>query len=260
VKRRRLDQKGFTLPEVVVVLGLTALFTGLIMYFGMSYWRYGYLLQEDLDTLVTRLDAQDFLRDHISTASGLITQNGLPDPNAENPDPMIAGDEYWVPIHAVPTTFNTGGTGTTPVLYYKRFSVDPSGAHIMNGTQPYEDEYVLYLNNPTKQLLVRTIANPGATNNKALTSCPPDIASASCPADKVVASDLAALTLGYFSRSGNPVDWTSIFDPINNEYIGPDYPSVEVAEFTLDLAKKPVFQKTDATQNRTVIRIALRNT
>jgi prepilin-type N-terminal cleavage/methylation domain-containing protein len=256
----RKDQAGFTLPELVVVLGVTALFVSLILYFGISYWRYGLTLASDSDTLVTRLNIQDYLREQVGTSAGLINQNSLPDNTALNPDTTIPGDNYWQKIHATTQTYTATGSGTTPLLYYKRFSVNTSNTYIMNGSQPYEDEFILYLDNANKQVLVRSIANTGAPSNKLVTSCAPAAATTACPADKVIATDISSITTRYFSRSGNIVDWTSVYDPLIGQYIGPDFPNAEVAEFTIKLAQRPGLEKTKTTQNTTVVRIALRNT
>lgn len=258
---KKISEKGFTLPEIVIVLVLSSLFSGLILFFGFSFWRYGYILEADLDTFVTRLNAGDFLRESFSSSSGLVIQNGIPDPNTSNPDPADTTNNYWVPLHAIPGNTSVGAPGTTtPLAYYKRFSVNTNGSVIMNGAQPYEDEYILYLNGTTKQLLLRTLAHPSATSNRLKTSCPSASASVSCPADKVIADNINSVDLRYFSKSGNLINYTSIFDSSTNTYIGPDFPSVEVIEFNIHIAKKPIFQKTNATLNDTVIRIALRNT
>jgi prepilin-type N-terminal cleavage/methylation domain-containing protein len=252
-------QAGYTIPELLVALVLSGLFVGLILNFTISYWRYGYLLDADLDTLITRLNAGDLLRDSISTSSGLIVQNSISDVNAANVDPGNPG--YWISIHAIPGNKPIGANGTTtPLVYYRRLSTNSSGAIIMNGVQPYEDEYVLYLDGTTKKMMLRSLANPAASGNKLKTSCPPASATASCPADKVVSSDLASVDTRYFSRTGNLIDYTSITDPVSGQYIGPDFTVVEVMELTLNLTKKPIFQQTNATQNSTIIRIALRNT
>ena len=129
----------------------------------------------------------------------------------------------------------------------------------MNGVQPYEDEYVLYLNGTTKQLLLRTLANSSASGNRAITSCPAAVATTSCPADKIIASDLGSVDIRYFSRSGGTIDWTSIFDSATNTYVGPDEPAVEVLELTLNISTKAVFQTSNTTTSSTVICIALRN-
>ncbi|MBX4201981.1 hypothetical protein KW803_03795, partial [Candidatus Saccharibacteria bacterium] len=186
----------------------------LILFFFISYWRDGYLLQADLDTLTTRLNAGDILREEIGTSTGLIMQNGLPDANANVPDPGDASNQYWLVIHAIPGNKSVGITGTyTPLVYFKRYSLNASGQYIMNGTQPYEDEYVLYLDGSGKSLKQRSIANPNATGDKLKTSCPTSLASPSCPADKTIADDLASIDMRYFSRTGNLIDYTSIYDP-----------------------------------------------
>lgn len=252
------NEHGFTLVELVSVLAVSGLFLALIMYFGISYWRYSTLLDADLSSFVSRLNSQDFVRESIGTSDGLISQNSIPDANANNPDPT-AGSNYWVVQHAVPGTTTLGTSGTTPILYYRRFSVNTSNAIVMNGTQPYEDEYVLYVNSATKQLLLRTLANPSVTNNKVTTSCPATLATASCPADKVIMESLSTINMTYYSRSGNTIDYQSSTDPLTGAFTGPDFPAVEALQFTFHVSKKPLFQKTNATVNDTVVRIALRN-
>lgn len=255
------NQSGFTIPELLTVLAVTTIFTSLILFFGVSFWRYGYLLESDLDTLVTRLNAGDFLRESFNGSSGLIIQNSITDSHSNKPDPAIASNLYWLPLHAIPGNKPIGGSGTyTPLLYYRRYSISTTGTFIMNGVQPYEDEYVLYMNGTTKQLMQRILVNPSATNNKVKTSCPAGYVTASCPADKVIANDIASIDLRYFSKSGNLINYTSSFDTVTNTYTGPDYTAVEVVELNLHLTQKPIFQKTNATVNDTVIRIALRNT
>lgn len=253
------NQSGFTLSELLIVMLVTGFFVTLLMYFTFSYWRYTYLLEADQATLSTRLNAGDILREQLGTSSGLITQNSLPDINRHNPDPADATNQYWEVIHAIPGNKTASVGSTTPIVYFKRFSSNASGAHIMNGVQPYEDEYILYIDGTKKQLLLRSLANASATGNRLKTSCPPAIATSACPADKVIAGEFSSVDMRYFSRTGNLIDWTSIFDPDTNTYIGPDFTSVDVIELKLNLTKKPIFQKTNATINSTIIRVALRN-
>jgi prepilin-type N-terminal cleavage/methylation domain-containing protein len=247
------DESGFTLPELISVLAVSAIFVALILYFGISYWRYSALLESDLDTFVSRLNAQDIIREFVGTSDGLITQNSIQDAHANNPDP-VAGANYWVTIHAVPGTLSAASGSTTPVLYFRRLSINTSNAIIMNGTQPYEDEYVLYLNGTTRQLLLRTLANSSATDNKAKTSCPAAIATTACPADKIVLENVASLDATYYSRSGSTLSYDSTLGT-------PDFPLVEALQYTFHITKKTLFQtSSSSTVNNTVVRIALRNT
>ncbi len=73
-----INSNGFTIPELLVVIVLTTIFTTLIMTFTIGYWRYGYLLQADLDTLSTRLNAGDYLRDAVGNSTGYAVLNDEP--------------------------------------------------------------------------------------------------------------------------------------------------------------------------------------
>lgn len=255
------NEQGFTLVELISVMVVSSIFAGLIFIFTFNFWQYSYLLQADEETLSNRLSASDFMRESFGTSNGLIIQNSIPDPNAHNPDPLIATDDYWVPIHAIPGNKPVGAFGTTtPLVYYRRHSVDTNNNIIFNGTQPFDDEYVLYMDGTSKRLLLRSLANPSASGNRLKTSCPPAAATPTCPADKIIMEDLASTDMKYFSRSGNLVDYTSIVDPATGAYAGPDFPVVDVIQFTLNISRKPIFQKTNATQSSTIIRVALRNT
>lgn len=261
LRNLRVVEAGFTLPEMITVLVVTGVFSSLILFFAFSYWRYGALLEADMDTFVTRLNAGDVLRELVSSSTGMTIQNGLPDPNPLVSDPANATGNYWVPIHAIPGSRPIGGPGTyTPLSYFKRMSFNNANQPIMNGQYPYEDEYILYLDGTTKQLKLRSLANTAAPGNKLLTSCPAAIASSTCPPDRVIAADIESVDLRFFSRTGNLIDYTAAYDPDTDEYIGPDYPAVEVMEYKITLTKKPFLQTTDATRTSTIIRIALRNT
>jgi len=253
-------QRGITIVELIVVMLLTSFFVTLIAQFTIGFWRDGFLEEADLDTFNTRLTAGDIIRDSVGTSQGMIMQNSIADPNPMNADPTDVSGTHWIAIHAIPGTTNIPASGSTaPLVYYRRPAQATNGTYIMNGTVPYEDEYVLYLDGTTKSLMMRTLANSFADGNRLKTSCPPSIATTSCPADKTVATDLSSVTMRYFSRTGNTIDWTSITDPNTGSYIGPDFTAVEVAEFTLNITKKPYLQTTNATVNSTIIRVALRN-
>jgi len=251
-------QAGLTLVEMLIAITLTALLAGIVMQFAFGYWHFAYRSEADQEAMVERLNASDFLRESLGTSSGLIIQNSIPDAHTAVVDPGQPSGQYWVITHAVPG-LKSSSTTDVPLLYYKRFSFNSSNNVIMNGVNPYEDEYILYLDGPSKELRVRTLANASASGNKANTTCPPQSASSSCPADRVLIHDITGIDLRYFSRAGNTIDFTSSTDPLTGEYNGPDFPAVEVAELTLQLAKQPLFQSSQTTKSSTIIRIALRN-
>lgn len=254
------NEGGFTLPELIVVITLTAFLATVIFAFSINYWAYGYKLEANLDTLGTRLNVSDYIRESVGTSTGLIIQNSLPDDHPAVVDPAFASGKYWLPIHAVPGNKPIGSNGTyTPLLYYQRPSFNTTGGYIMNGTQPFTDEYVLFLNGTNKTLVLRMISNTNATNNRLKTTCPSGYVTSSCPADKVLATDISSVDLRYFSRTGVTIDHNSIFDTNTNTYIGPDFTAVEVVEIKLNLSKKAKLQGGRSENSSTVIRIALRN-
>ncbi|HEX5743953.1 MAG TPA: hypothetical protein VFX84_00670 [Candidatus Saccharimonadales bacterium] len=258
--RLRADENGLTIVELLAVIIAGSIIMGVVTAFALNLWTNTAVLESDENTFVSRLNAGDYLRDAINSAAGLINQNNLPDDNAGDPEPSDPSGNHWRIIHAVPGAINIGGAGTiTPVIYFNRPSIDTSKDVILNGSVPYQDDVILYMDGNTKQLLARVIANPYAPGNRAKTTCPASVASQSCPADTVVAENVSAVDLRYFSRSGNTIDYTSITDPNTGEYIGPDFPSVEVVEFKLKLFKKAQLHSGADTSNQTVIRVALRN-
>jgi hypothetical protein len=258
--RARLDESGLTIVELLAVIITSSIIVTTVTAFALNFWTNIAIVQSDEDTLVSRLNAGDYLRDAINSAAGLINQNDLADAHTGNADPADASHTHWIPIHAVPGTISMGVPGTiTPLIYFNRPSIDTSKNIIMNGTVPYQDDVILYMNGTTKQLLGRVIANPYATNNRAKTTCPPALATPSCPQDTVIANNVSGVGMRYFSRSGNTIDYTSIVDPNTGAYIGPDFPSVEVVEFTLKLFKKAQLHNGVDTINQAVIRVALRN-
>jgi prepilin-type N-terminal cleavage/methylation domain-containing protein len=255
-----VDERGVTIVELLVVIAVSSVLMGIMSGFALNYWSNSVTLSNDQSTLVSRLNAGDYLREALNASSGLIDQNDLPDAHTLNADPSDITGTHWVVIHAIPGTIAVGASNTyTPVFYFNRPSIDTSKNVILNGAIPYEDDVVIYMNGTTKQLLARTIANPYAPNNGTLTSCPPSVATTSCPADTVISDDVSSVTMRYFTRSGNPVDYTSIIDPLTGLYIGPDFPSVEIVELTLNIAKKAQLHNAINTTNSTVIRVALRN-
>jgi type II secretory pathway pseudopilin PulG len=256
----RQDQRGITIIELLTVIVMTGFFTTLLTTFTLSYWRYGYLQEADLDTLGTRLNAGDIIRESVGTSSGLVMQNSIADAHTLNADTTDVSGTHWTPIHAIPGSVAMPAKGSTlPLVYYRRPSTSTTGTYIMNGSNPYEDEYVMYLDGTTKSLMMRSLANTAATGNRLKTSCPLSAATALCPADKTIARDLSSIDMRYFSRTGNAINYTSITDPATGGYAGPDFTAVEVVEFNLNLVKKSELQKTNATQNSTIIRVALRN-
>jgi prepilin-type N-terminal cleavage/methylation domain-containing protein len=256
----RAAEKGFTLVELLVVIVLTVAFSTIVLSFMIDFWRGTATLENDSETLVSRQNAGDRLRETLNAASQLISQNSISDTHANVPDPSDASSTHWLLIHAIPGNTPMPASGSaTPLFYFNAPSVDSSKNFIMNGSQPYSDEFVLYLNGSSKQLFLRTLVNPSASGDRLKTSCPPAIATSSCPADTAIAGDITSVDTRYFSRSGTSINYTSITDPSTGAFIGPDFPVVEVVELTLHLKRTSTLHGGIDTTNETIVRVALRN-
>ena len=261
IRSLRKAQDGLTIVELIVIMMLTMAFSGMVMSFAIDYWGSATTLQNDSETFVTRQNLGDILRDRLNVATGLIMQNSIADVNAEVPEPTDVSATHWQIIHAIPKTIPLPPKGQfTPVMYYTAPSVTHARAPIMNGSLMYYDEFVLYLDGSTRQLLLRNLINPSTVAmNRLHTTCPRSAMTSGCSADKLVAEDVTAVSTRYFSRSGNTLDWTSIKDPLTGENIGPDFPSVEVVELTVDLGRRAIIHGAQDTSNQTIVRVALRN-
>lgn len=255
----RQDPRGFTVSELIIAIFLSGLVMSLIMSFTLSYWSYGTAAEADLDSYVERLNTADIIREYVGASSGLISQNSIADAHPESIDTSVNPNNYWTYIHAIPGTTSAPTSGSTPVVYFRRPSLNNAGTYIMNGSIPYEDEFIMYIDGASKELRLRTLANPNATGNRQVTSCAGIYVSASCPKDRVLVRNISSVATRYFSKSGTTIDYTSSTDVLTGLYNGPDFPSAEVVEFTVKLTYKPVFSS-QTTSNETIVRIALRNT
>ena len=72
---------GLTLVELMVVMVLTLLFSGLVLTFFFDLRGSTATLENDSETFVSREDAGDALRNDFNVSSGLIDQNDIPDTN-----------------------------------------------------------------------------------------------------------------------------------------------------------------------------------
>jgi hypothetical protein len=250
-------QDGFSITELMIIVTVSSLLATMVYGFWFYFWQYGTRSQIGLDTMSERLNTGDIIREYVGSSSGLIIQNSIADPNVHIQDSQNPGLGFWEEIHAIPG--NKAGSGYVPVTYFKRPSIGTNNTILLNGTAPYEDEYIIYINNTESKLYLRTLANPDAPNNKAITTCPPQLATQLCPADKMLISGIASVDLRFFSRSGNLIDYTSSQDSESGDFVGPDYPVVEVIEYRLNVIKQVPGEPSNPIENSTIVRIALRN-
>lgn len=129
----------------------------------------------------------------VRSAKSVEAQNSQPDANA----PDTANPYSWQ---------SSTGTGATLILAVPSRTVTGELIYIdQTHTSLYTDNVIFYLEPATDILYRRTIANTTAPGNAGVTTCPPAVATPSCPADAKVVADIANLSTTYLDASGGVV-------------------------------------------------------
>jgi hypothetical protein len=104
-----------------------------------------------------------------------------------------------IPDPSVPSGWNTSNSSFVIIIPVP--ALDSNNDYIINSDtgSPYMNELVYYKNGKT--LMKRTLANPGAVGNRLRTSCPPASATASCPADRVLAEYVKSMSFTLYDQN-----------------------------------------------------------
>lgn len=187
---------GFSMLELLLAISITS---GLLLVAGNFVMDVTLSAHVDHNKTVVQSNtkqAVDSVARVIRQSRSVMAQNSLPDPNSPGATADPATWYGWS---------GAAGTDSTLILAYPARDADGNllyqdGLH----TQLHTDEIIFYLDPSTRRLYKRTLANP-APGNVAKTTCPPDEATASCPADAMVVEDIASLATEYFDANNQPV-------------------------------------------------------
>lgn len=178
--RCNLRAAGFTLVELVI--STTVLGVMLITLFGVSTY---YFTQITRNTMMVNMtvDSQNLLRntvEDIRYGAGVRQSNTISDPNAPSGGWNTSNTNFIIVI-AVP-------------------AVDASHNYIIDSStgNPYNNELVYFKSG--NALMERTLANPSATGNTLLTSCPSASASPTCPADKFLTDNVSSMVFTLYDQ------------------------------------------------------------
>ncbi len=154
---------GFTLVEVITVVTVIGIVG--VVFLGLVVNYFVVITRNDELTNMT-VDSQNLLRstvENIRFGDGVRQTNQITDAHAPVGG-WTTSNSTFVIIIAVPAE-TTG----------RAYIINPSSG------SPYMNELVYYKNGST--LMERQLANPSASGNNMITTCPPSLASSSCPAD-----------------------------------------------------------------------------
>lgn len=180
-KRLVKEQAGFTLVELTVVVSVTSIVA--VVFLGVIT-NYFVVITRNNELTDMTVNAQNLLRttvENIRYGNGVEQTNTISDPNAPSGG--------W-------NTSNTNFVIVIPVP-----AEDTSRNYITNPStgSPYMNELVYYKSGTT--LMERILANPGAVGNALQTTCPANLATSSCPADKTLATYVSSMTFVLYDQN-----------------------------------------------------------
>lgn len=184
-ERRTLNQRGFTLLELLVIIMIVGILSLTVANFIIGWLQTSSLAQARASLLTNAQAALDNVSDDIRLSGGA-------DGNNRWPDTYAPGNEYgWQSNGSTLVLARVATSSTKDVIYS-----DP----VQYVTE--KDNVVYYVSG--KKLYQRIIA-AGNPSTAAITSCPPVSATPSCPADKKIAEDVTAFSITYYNADDQVV-------------------------------------------------------
>lgn len=180
-KFKLLAQAGFTLVEVTVVVSLLAIIG--VVFIAMVNNYFVVITRSNALAEMT-INSQNLLRstvENIRFGDGVRQINQITDANAPGGG-WNTSNSIFVIIIAVPA-----------VTKAHAYIIDPYTG------SPYMNELVYYRNGST--LMVRKLANPMATANSIITTCPANLATSSCPSDPELAKYVSSMTFTLYDQN-----------------------------------------------------------
>jgi prepilin-type N-terminal cleavage/methylation domain-containing protein len=185
--RSKADGRGgFTLVELVLTITLVSILSLVLADFVAGWLQTSDLAQARANLLTNAQSALDNVTDDIRLSGSADENNRWPDPNAPG-----ANDFSWQSNASTLVLARIATTAQREVIFS-----DPA-QYITE-----KDNVVYYVSN---KALYRRIIAADDPNTSAISTCPPASATASCPADSLVARDVTAFSISYYDADDQVV-------------------------------------------------------
>lgn len=185
---KRTDQKGMSLVELMVSLVLVTALASVIVGFAIDKIRQNTQLSIKYNLLSEAETGLNTVANDIRLSARADDANRWQDNNA----PLAPTNKLsWL------------SDGTRIVL--ATAAQDASSNIIFDDVHNYvtaKDNHIYYVNN--KKLYRRILAAPNS-GNKAKTTCPPALATSSCPGDKIIMNNVSSFTVKYYDGANQVV-------------------------------------------------------
>lgn len=185
---RQRKEAGFTLIELLVTLLIISILSLSLANFIATWLQASSLAQARASLLSNAEGALDTINTDIQLSGDADQNNRWPDANAPN-------------APTDPLSWQSG----SQTLVLAKVALDKTQNVIFSDPAKYitqKDNVIYYLSGST--LYRRILVSPGP-NDAAVTTCPAANATASCPADKVIATGVSSFAVGYYDANENIV-------------------------------------------------------
>ncbi len=183
------DASGFTLPEVIVALTMTGLLVGIVMSFMINSLTQYSITGARAELLNEAQIALDIAANDIRLSANADANNRWDDANGPGAPTDLQG---WESDEDTLVLATAAENNSGDIL----FSDAANYVSHKNNSIYFVDSGKLYK---------RVLAAPDVPANTAVTTCPASLASASCPADRLLLQNVESFVVRYFDEQNQEV-------------------------------------------------------
>ncbi len=186
---KRLNQRGYTLIELLVATVITSILLVGIMTFLVTTMVNNSARDARADLLREAQLALDVMVKDIRLSANVDDNNRIEDPNSPN---AVATNGF-------------GWESDASTLILATAVEDNSGNLIFQDVTHYITEKNNLIYYVQDGILYKRVLAAGVANNASTSTCPPDQADATCPADRLSVKDVSSLQFRYYDADNNEV-------------------------------------------------------
>lgn len=172
------EQSGFSLVELLMAVAIASILSTVLVAFTLTYVADVFRSRATAELAVESHFVLQTMIEDIRLADGIATINDITDANAPIGGWTTSDINNRIIINSPAVT------SVRDIIY------DESTGY------PYRNQFIYFISGSI--LYKRVLSNTGATGNNAITTCPPLVASSSCPGDKDYTSNIENLTLVFY--------------------------------------------------------------